>query len=246
MSAPESALARLYHKIYDALCGRHPRQRPWHFQWLAIKDLHRALRRVLPDVSGRVLDVGCGQQPYRAWMPSGLDYVGLDVEGTASRADIRIRSGMPWPLADASFDTVLCTQVLEHVADLDHVMGEIARVLKPGGALIVSVPFAYNQHDWPHDYRRLSVPGTQALLDRDFIILELAGLGGVGSTAGILLLNWVDLALSGTLPKRLVKGLALPLWIVLSGMINLAGWMLDTVDRTGAFYGNVFAVARRR
>src|SRR4051812_26929152 len=56
-----------------------------------------------------------------------------------------------WPLPDSSFDVLLCTQVLEHVSDLEHVFSEMVRVSRPGGRLIVSVPFYFNEHDPPLD-----------------------------------------------------------------------------------------------
>jgi hypothetical protein len=65
--------AHIYRATYDTLCGRHPWERHWHFQWLAATDLRRELRRTLPKLSGRVLDVGCGQKPYTVWMPAVVE-----------------------------------------------------------------------------------------------------------------------------------------------------------------------------
>jgi len=70
--------------------------------------------------------------------------------------------GAALPFADASFDTVLLLEVLEHVADARAVLAEIARVLKTGGVLLLSVPFLYPLHDAPHDYRRFTAPGLEA------------------------------------------------------------------------------------
>ena len=63
-----SMIDEIYGKAYDRLCGVHPRIRCWHFQWLAVKDLYKDLRRVLFGVRGRILDVGCGTKPYVTWM----------------------------------------------------------------------------------------------------------------------------------------------------------------------------------
>lgn len=77
----ESRLGRLYRQIYEALCGKHPHLRPWHFQWLATVYLVRMLKLRLPQLTGRVLDVGCGDKPYQPWFAQATEYVGIDVAG---------------------------------------------------------------------------------------------------------------------------------------------------------------------
>src|SRR3954447_23697121 len=126
-----SRLSELYTTTYDAICGRHPRLRPWHFQWLAIKDLYPDLRRILPSFKGTVLDVGCGDMPYRRWMSSnGSHYLGIDTH-EGSGIDMVIRPREEWSIQSGSIDAAMCTQVLEHAADFDHTIKEIERVLKP-------------------------------------------------------------------------------------------------------------------
>src|SRR5437660_11977884 len=73
-----SAGGKAYDRIIAWLCGR-PRLYPWHFQWLAVRDLYRDLRHLLPTLAGRVLDVGCGEKPYAQWLTSAHEHVGLDV-----------------------------------------------------------------------------------------------------------------------------------------------------------------------
>jgi SAM-dependent methyltransferase len=60
----------------------------------------------------------------------------------------------PLPFGDAEFETVLLTDVLEHIAEPARLLGEIARVMKPGGKLVASVPFLYPLHEEPYDYYR--------------------------------------------------------------------------------------------
>jgi len=109
----------------------------------------------------RVLDLGCGEGRHAisAWLEAPVDTVGLDL----SPADLRTAagraaefqppaasargslgwvqgSGLTLPFADASFDRVICAEVLEHIPDYHRVLGEIRRVLRPGGVLAVSVP----------------------------------------------------------------------------------------------------------
>ena len=77
----ESRLGRLYRTTYEAICGVHPRLFPWHFQWLGTVYLSSTLKQRLPHFKGRVLDVGCGNKPYRNLSSQATEYVGIDVSG---------------------------------------------------------------------------------------------------------------------------------------------------------------------
>ncbi|MEA2494171.1 MAG: hypothetical protein QOJ29_2082, partial [Thermoleophilaceae bacterium] len=238
-------LARTYLALYDALCGRHPDLRPWHFQWLAGSILYRSLRPVLATVDGEVLDVGCEHSPYRDWMPLVRGYVGLDVQPGAG-VDVVVPPGGAWPLTDGRFDSVLCTQVLEHVAQPAHTLSEIHRVTRPGGTLILTVPFIYNEHGTPADYQRLTRHGVRELLEHEWEIVQLTTQGGVGSSTGILLLNWANLTLLRTGPRVLATLVLLPAWLAFCAAVNAIGALLDRIDRSNLYYGNVLVVATRR
>lgn len=240
-----SYLGYFYTRIYRFICGCHPRTLPWHFQWLVAKDLYPHLRQVLPTIQGRILDVGCGDKPYRCWATRATEYVGLDVcPGPA--VDIVVVPGSPWPVDSSSFDAVICTQVLQYVADLGTTFDETYRVLKPGGQLILTVPFAYNEHSVRRDYWRWSVDGIRHTFSPRYEISRLRPLGGVGSTLGVLMLNWIEVQANRHKFTRFLKGLLLPVWILFSGIANLLGWLLDKVDGTHVFYNNVFLLARKR
>ena len=117
---------------------------------------------------GRVLDVGAGQAPWRELL-SEAEYVGLDVEsadtfGMQRQPDVVYYDGGTMPFADASFDHVMCSEVLEHVPDSAAFMAEVARVLRPGGSLILTVPWSARLHHVPHDYVRFTRYGLDRLL----------------------------------------------------------------------------------
>lgn len=234
-----------YKRLYGAVCGVHPYLRPWHSQWLAGSTLYRPLRIALSGISGTVLDVGCGTKPYEPWVPGATEYVGVDVTH-GPQVDVVIRPGQPWPLEDGRFDTVLCTQVLEHATDVEHVLGETARVLKPGGTAIVTVPFIYNEHDPKHDYRRLTKRGLERLLPDGFEILETTLQGGLGSSLGVMFLNWAEISMCCSRGRRMAFAALMPLWIALSSLVNFVGSILDLLDHTGTCYGNVMVHARKR
>jgi len=239
-----SAIGNFYRQIYGKLCGVHPHLYPWHFQWLATKDLYGDLKKILPQQSGRILDVGCRDKPYAPWLKQAETHFGIDIS-SGPQVDAIIAPNEPWPLVNSSFDVVICLQVLQYVADLNNLFNEIHRVLKPGGALIMTFPFAYNQHTVVKDYWRFSVDGMQELLAARFKIIECKAQGGVGSTVGSFILNWLEITMNQNKMARLLKGLLLPLWMIFCGIINVAGFLFDRIDSTKVFYSNVLLVAQK-
>jgi len=128
------------------------------------------LTTILTQVSGTIVDVGCGAQPYRPLLASTVHYIGIDsVESKSAfgyeTPDTRYYDGFTWPLDDASVDTVLATETLEHVPEPRQFLGEALRVLKPGGSLVLTVPFAARWHFIPHDYWRFTPAGFGRLLE---------------------------------------------------------------------------------
>ncbi len=235
--------ADIYHRVYNSICGVHPNLRPWHFQWLWTEVLYRDLRRHLPGMCGRILDVGCGTKPYKEWFGKNVELVGIDLIAS-SESDYVISPAEPWPLDSVSFDGVLCTQAFEHALDLDLTLREINRVLKPGGKLVVSAPFFYQEHygdsQHRHDYRRFTVAGLRQVLGDRYDLMEAKGEGGIGTILGGLWLNWLEFELSS------LRGPLLPFWLGMSGVTNLLCSLLNRFDSSGVFYSNVFIVGIRR
>ena len=139
------------------------------------RELHWEIKRdfqSLGSVPGAaVADIGCGDKPYQSFFPDAACYFGIDLpaERSANKlekcadvyADLR-----RLPVADESFDVVLCTQVLEHIAEPERVLREAQRILRPGGLAVVTVPFLAAEHEVPHDYFRFTTFGIKELLER--------------------------------------------------------------------------------
>jgi SAM-dependent methyltransferase len=128
--------------------------------------LQEGLAAVASHVSGRLLDVGCGEKPYE-WLYGSrvTHYVGCDWLGTVHGSyhlDL-FADAACLPFRDAMFDTVLCTEVLEHLPQPERCLSELRRVLCPGGKLILSVPFLCWLHEQPHDYYRYTLYGLEHL-----------------------------------------------------------------------------------
>lgn len=137
--------------------------------FLARRRLWQEMAAAGKDMEGPLLDVGCGTKPYRELFDVAR-YVGLDIDSESARqrgiADAYYGGGR-FPFDDASFPSVLCNQVLEHVFNPDVFLKEIHRVLEKGGTLLLTIPFIWDEHEQPYDYARYSTFGLKALLERN-------------------------------------------------------------------------------
>jgi SAM-dependent methyltransferase len=129
----------------------------------------------------RTLDIGAQNGPYAPHFPRrvALDIqrgIGVQVIGDAQALGI----------CDASFDVVLCTEVLEHLPEPQRAIDEIYRVLVPGGQLLLTTRFLFPIHDAPHDYFRFTKYGLRHLLRR-FEIIELQEETDAVGTLAVLL-----------------------------------------------------------
>lgn len=131
---------------------------PVHFQ-----PLERELAQVARYFHGKVLNAGCGNRDISGIVMAGDRgaVVNYDMRSTIPGAILGSLNEMPF--ADEEFDTIVCNGVLEHVSDVDSVMRELARTLKPGGYLIASVPYLQPYHKDPSDFRRYTRDGLKEL-----------------------------------------------------------------------------------
>lgn len=135
---------------------------------LQTNSIERDLRVALDGFRGRLLDVGCGNSPFRHLLdPATAQYQGVDVEVARAfgyqNPDTVYYDGHVLPFPDAAFDAVLCTEVLEHIPDPAETIREIHRVLKPGGRLILTLPWSARFHYQPYDYHRYTPSMLQTL-----------------------------------------------------------------------------------
>lgn len=140
--------------------------------WLLDLEMNASTRSVLASSvkkNSYWLDVGCGLKPFLSCFDHA-HYTGIDIEVSGRPGDMKkpdkFFDGINIPYGDNVFDGVLCTQVLEHVEELDLLLAECNRVVKLGGCLIVSVPFLYREHEQPYDFRRFTSFGLMLLLNR--------------------------------------------------------------------------------
>ena len=186
---------------------------------------------------GRVLDVGCGAQPYRRLLPSGCHYQGLDWEGAESQfayhaPDTLYYDGKTFPFADQQFDALFHTEVLEHVYDCAAFLAECARVLKPGGSMFFSVPFAARYHYIPNDYWRYTPATLQKLVTAaGFEKIAIHTRGTDLTVTAYKIISIVYRWLLGRLYQKILGVLALP-FAAVSLVIGQASllWNIGSTD----------------
>ncbi len=150
--------------------------------------LWRDLVQHLPSLEGRVIDVGCGLQPYRKLLgPKVTEYVGVDRAGALSHPDVE-GDALSLPFEDATFDGLMSTQVLEHVVDPRKALISMARVLKPGARLVLTAPGTWPAHEVPYDFTRFTRWGLETMFaEAGFVDVKIGVQGGTWATIGQML-----------------------------------------------------------
>ncbi len=186
------------------------------------------------NAEAQVLDVGCGEQPFRSCLERHhYRYHGMDIQQNASCTVDSIG-----PLDEAfpsvlhsRFDLILCTEVLEHVANWPAAFLNISTALKPGGRAILTCPFVYPLHELPHDYWR---PTPYAIdwyaKQHGLTVLASKRLGTGWDVLGTILGNLLGIKLGG--PQPCHPGIV-SWFITLIAKVGLIG--IYTTLRTGLF-----------
>jgi len=118
-------------------------------------------------LKGRLLDFGCGSKPYKNLLDV-KEYIGLDIEESGhshknEQVDVYY-DGKTIPFDDNNFDSVFSSEVLEHIFNLEQILNELHRVIKPGGYMLITLPFIWEEHEIPYDFARYTSFGITHLL----------------------------------------------------------------------------------
>lgn len=163
--------------------------------------IKNALQKRISIFHGKLLDVGCGKMPYRAWISNSSSinsYTGIDLDLSSSVGyNELVKPDLFWdgkviPFEANYFETIICTEVLEHVPDTIAFLSEIFRVLKPGGIFFFTTPFIWPLHDVPYDEKRITPFGMRNSLDKiGFFQIDIKPLGGWHASMALFLGIWV-------------------------------------------------------
>lgn len=217
-----------------------------------MRGIESAVTRILDTTDSKCypqatwIDMGCGTRPYE-YLFENVKYLGVDVEesgrpGHMKKPDIYY-DGNKLPFGEASIDGVLSTQVLEHVSNPAAYIMEAKRVLKPGGCLVMSVPFVWQEHEQPYDYFRFTSFGISALLkENGFDIEEVHKTSGTLETLAQCLSVWCVCNLTIN-----VRGFSRLVAVFLCIPIQAIGLVLQRIlpDRKELFL-DIVVVARRK
>lgn len=140
---------------------------------------------------GRLLDLGCGKLPlFAAYKPYVEEVICVDWAASFHdnpHLDHIADLNSPLSLPDNSFDTVILSDVLEHIREPAQLLSEVARVLRVGGTLILNVPFYYMLHEEPYDYYRYTKYALEYLVVRSGLsVVRLEARGGIPEIMGDL------------------------------------------------------------
>lgn len=144
--------------------------------YLIRKRLYQAIAELAPRLTGRMMDFGCGQKPYRLLF-SVDEYIGVDYDNPGhSHVNESIDvfyDGQTIPFEDETFDSIFSSEVFEHVFNLPDILKELHRVLKPGGQMLFTCPFSFCEHEVPNDFARYTSFALQHLLKQNgFEVVE--------------------------------------------------------------------------
>lgn len=209
------------------------------------RGLFRNIAQLSGHLHGRLLDFGCGSKPYRSLFDVTA-YIGTDVEVSGHdhlNEDIDVYyDGTTLPFDDASFDSIFSSEVFEHIFNLPEILNELHRVLKPGGHMLVTVPFVWDEHEIPYDFARYTSFGIRHLLtEKGFTIVKETKTTNYVAT---LCQMWAAYVYQHILPKNKVARIALtPLFIT---PITICGLTFSAILPTNMkfFHNNVLVVRK--
>ena len=185
--------------------------------------LFKALQTNLSVFNGDLLDIGCGQMPYRQYIlehSKVTSYIGLDIENAlpynSSVKPDYTWNGITMPFSDEQYDCAFGTEVLEHCPDPKIILSETYRVLKPGSPFFFTVPFLWPLHEVPHDEYRYTPFALQRMLSEcGFKKIEIKALGGWNASMAQMLGLWLRRSKMSDRRRNILSTILYPFYLYL-------------------------------
>lgn len=165
----------------------------WHLK----TSILNSLIEILPNLKGTLVDLGCGDAPFKSLITretnNKIKYVGIDLYNNIynGKPDV-FWDGQTIPIRSNSVDTVLFTEVIEHIQNPDIVLVEINRILKVGGVVFLTTPFFWPLHDAPFDEYRYTPFSLERILKKhNFCPIKTYQFGGWNACLAQMLGLWL-------------------------------------------------------
>lgn len=179
---------------------------------------HAALSKI--TLSGNVIDLGGGKRAEYHKLFQGTFSITTANIAEKSQPDILCDLEEPIPAKDEAFDGALLINVLEHIYEYRQLLSETARILRPGGQVVIAVPFMMPYHGSPRDFHRYSKDTLgRALSGVGFIDIRIEALG-----TGVSAARWLFM-------QRLLPGFLQPIAIVINPLVALADKLFVLIAR---------------
>lgn len=178
-------------------------------------------------ISGQVLDIGCGPVPYyEVYKDKASEITCVDwaasVHGTEFVDQfVDLNEPGPLPFADRTFDSIVASDMIQHMKRPALFMNEIGRLLKPGGKVFLSAPFTYWMSEYPHEYFHLSEFALRHLAEEAGF--EVVSLRSYGGHADVLM---------DSINKLMHSGFSSRLFLLFSKFVGWTGWPTRNRART--------------
>jgi len=217
------------------------------------KGLYNKISLYSRELNGRLMDFGCGSKPYQSLFTNVTEYIGLDYAGEGhshEQESIDVYyDGKTIPFENETFDSVLSSEVFEHLFALQQLLPEIARVTKKGGKFLITCPFVWEEHEIPVDYARYTRFALQDMLEKNGFEIEVIDKNGHFLSAlhqlFVLYIHdhwlhkvWFFSKLS--LFRKLIRHIAVP-------FLNVAFRLLEPIlPKSDKLYLNTIVLARKK
>jgi SAM-dependent methyltransferase len=200
-------------------------------------------------LKGRLLDFGCGSKPYKNLLEVD-EYIGVDFVNEGHPHDNEqidvYYDGKTIPFPDNSFDSILSSEVFEHVFNLPEILKELERVLKPGGKILITCPFVWKEHELPHDYARYTLFALEDMLQKNNFTIRVINKSGnfIQVISQLVVLYFYDTGYSKVKKLPVIKQIFESVFFFLP---NLFGIVLNKIlpSKSQLYFNNIVVAEKR-
>jgi SAM-dependent methyltransferase len=211
-----------------------------HPLYIIRKGLYNKIKEHAPSLTGKLLDFGCGEKPYKSLFTNVTSYVGVDYDSEGhSHKNEQIEffyDGKTLPFANEEFDSLFSSEVFEHIFNLEQILPEINRVLRTNGKMLITCPFSWEEHEIPVDYARYTQFALKDLLEKNgFRIITFEKSGHYVSTLHQLFIVYLNdywffhvFFSKFALLRKALRQITIP---VLNALYKCVDWMWPKSDK---------------